>query len=113
MGVLLTGGRDSSSSPLSSAEFYGNNICSIPALPEPRTGHVSFVTGSKTLATCGGWSGPGGREDRGCLVLQPGEGGEWRQGVMGDLALGEQRPPSCPTTRPIGHRCIFPFISSM
>ena len=48
---------------------------------------------------------------RQCLVLQPGEGGGWSQGVMGDLVMGEQRPVSCPTTS--GAACIFPSISGM
>ena len=111
LGVLLTGGNDSTSTPISSVEFFGSEICYVPALPEPRTGHITFVTPNEKIATCGGWSGAGGREDSQCLVLQPGEGGEWKQGVMGNLSLGEQRPTSCPTTG--GGACIFPFIYSM
>ena len=107
LGVLLTGGRDSTSSPLDSAEHFGSATCYVPPLPQPRTGHVTFVTPKERIATCGGWSGADGREDRQCLVLEPGEGGEWSQGVMGDLVLGEQRPGSCPTTS--GGTCIFPF----
>ena len=107
LGVLLTGGRDSTSSPLDSAEFFGSDSCYVPPLPEPRTGHVTFVTPKETIATCGGWSGADGREDRQCLVLEPGEGGGWSQGVMGDLVLGENFATSCPTT--LGDSCIFPF----
>ena len=56
LGVLMTGGRDSTSSPLSSAEFYGSEICYVPALPEPRTGHITFLTPNGFIATCGGWT---------------------------------------------------------
>ena len=123
LGVLMTGGRDSTSSPLASAEWFGSETCYVPPLPEPRSGHVTFVTANKTIATCGGRTEatklplgvhlpvqpvPASRQ---CLVLQPGEGGEWSQGVMGDLVLGEQRPPSCPTTG--GGTCIFPYILGM
>ena len=57
LGVLMTGGRDSTSSPLSSAEWFGSETCYVPPLPEPRSGHVTFVTANKTIASCGGWTG--------------------------------------------------------
>ena len=56
LGVLMTGGRDSTSSPLASAEWFGSETCYVPPLPEPRSGHVTFVTANKTIATCGGWT---------------------------------------------------------
>ena len=54
LGVLMTGGRDSTSSPLASAEWFGSETCYVPPLPEPRSGHVTFVTANKAIATCGG-----------------------------------------------------------
>ena len=63
LGVLITGGKDSFSSPLASAEFFGSATCYVPPLPEPRSGHVSFVKPNGTIAVCGGWAGGDGREN--------------------------------------------------
>ena len=64
LGVLLTGGKDSTSSLLSSAEFFGSEGegCNVPDLPEPRRGHVTFVTSDGTIASCGGWTEGDGQE---------------------------------------------------
>ena len=61
LGVLLTGGRNSTSS-LQSAEFFGSQSCAVHPLPEPRSGHVSFVTPNGTIAVCGGWTVYDGQE---------------------------------------------------
>ena len=61
LGVLLTGGRNSTSS-LQSAEFFGSQSCAVHPLPEPRSGHVSFVTPNGTIAVCGGWTEYDGQE---------------------------------------------------
>ena len=111
-GVLVTGGRDASFKSLSSVEFFGPKSCSVPALPGPRSGHVTFVTGHQTVATCGGWTGAAREMSSQCLVLNLtyGKGGEWQKGVMGDLLLN-QSVTSCPSIE--GPPCVFPFIDSM
>jgi hypothetical protein len=94
--VLLTGGWNEAR--LSSAELYGSSACTIPSLPVPRSAHVTFMTGSGQLATCGGTiDGATYRSD--CLVLTPGSG--WEPGVLGSLTRGgggirPRSPPSKP-----------------
>ena len=76
--VLLTGGYNGDG--LSSTELYPGG-CSPPALPEPRSYHMTFLTpgSSPVVATCGGYDGSWTAS---CLVLQ---GGQWATGVMSDL----------------------------
>jgi hypothetical protein len=64
-------------------ELYGSSACTVPALPEPRRGHVTFLTGSGQLATCGGYN------SRDCLVQTPGSG--WEPGVLGSLTMERYR----------------------
>jgi hypothetical protein len=81
--LLLTGGY--SGSRLSSVEVYGPSACSsVPALPEGRHGHVTFLAPSGDVATCGGIVATGYSND--CLVLRPGSG--WLPGVLGSLSKG-------------------------
>ena len=68
------------------------------------------MTPSKAIATCGGWTGSRGEKNSKCLVLNPGEEGEWKPGVMGDLVMGKQFAATCPTLD--GGICYFPFIFS-
>ena len=77
---------------------------------QARFGHVTFVTPNQTIATCGGWIGSRGKKTSTCLVLNPGEEGEWQPGVMGDLVMGQQFAATCPTLD--GGICNFPFIFS-
>ena len=62
-------------------EFFGPKDCFVPALPTPRTGHVTFVAGG-AVACCGGWTGGGRSQD--CVVLNT-TAQQWSHGVMGDL----------------------------
>ena len=107
----MTGGRGANFTSLPSVEFFGPQDCTVAALPEPRSGHVTFVTPDKRVATCGGWTGETRELSSGCLVLNTtaGAGGEWQGGVMGDLVL-DLFPTTCPTTD--GGACVFPFIDS-
>merc|ERR1719509_304038 len=81
--VLLTGGWDGSTTYLSSTELYPGG-CSPPALPEPRSWHITFLTpgSSPVVATCGGHIYGNRPPVASCLVLQ---GGQWRTGFMSDL----------------------------
>ena len=109
-GVLLTGGKDSGSNPLASVEFLGSENCSVPTLPEPRSGHVSFITSDNRLASCGGWVQRNGRASEAqtdCIVLVK-EEQTWKQGDIGDLML-KQYMSSCPTDNNLAP-CIFPYI---
>jgi hypothetical protein len=83
-GLLLTGGRDSSLNSLSSVEFFGSDQCFVPALPEPRSGHVTFVTPGGAVASCGGLVG--GVKSTQCVVLNI-TGQQWDHGVLADLAF--------------------------
>ena len=76
---------------------------------QARFGHVTFVTSNNLIATCGGWTGASDVESSQCLVLNPGEGGEWQQDVMGDMVMGNQSAATCPTLD--GGICNFPFKS--
>ena len=94
-GVLLTGGWDSNLGSVATVEFFGPVDCFVPALPEPRSGHVTFVTGEGAVASCGGWT-EGFHRSKQCVVLNVTEQ-QWNHGVMGDLVWtqGEQdRHPS-------------------
>ena len=109
-GVLMTGGKDSSSNQLASVEFVGTEDCPVPTLPEPRSGHVSFVTSDNILATCGGWVQRNGRASEAqtdCIVLNKTDQ-IWKRGVMGDLMF-KQYISSCPTADGLA-TCVFPFI---
>ena len=109
-GVLLTGGKDSGSNPLASVEFLGPGDCPVPTLPEPRSGHVSFITSDDFLATCGGWvqrTGRASEPQTDCIVLIK-EEQAWKQGVMGSLML-KQYILSCPTVDDLA-TCIFPYV---
>ena len=109
-GVLMTGGKDSGSNPIASVEFLGSENCSVPTLPEPRSGHVSFITSRDLLATCGGWVQRNGRASEAqtdCIVLDK-EEQTWKHGVIGDLVL-KQYKLSCPTDNNL-ETCIFPYI---
>ena len=107
-GVLMTGGKDSGSNRLASVEFLGPGDCPVPALPQARSGHATFVTAGGTVTTCGGWVQSGGSEPQAdCLVLDK-EEQAWRQGIIGDLVLN-QYLATCPTTDNL-MICIFPYI---
>ena len=68
LGLLLIGGTHSSKASLSSLEVFGLDNCSVPDLPEDRSGHGSFITGWGSLAVCGGWwAGKPWSSD--CIVL--------------------------------------------
>ena len=110
-GVLMTGGKDSGSNSIASVEFLGPGACPVPALPEPRSGHVTFVTAGGAVTTCGGWLQSGGSEPQtDCLVLVK-ETQAWMQGIMGDLVLN-QHLATCPTTVNLV-MCIFPYIKGI
>ena len=83
-GLLLTGGRDSRLNSLSSVEFFGSDKCFVPALPEPRSGHVTFVTPGGAVASCGGFVGV--VKSTQCVVLNI-TAQQWNHGVMADLAF--------------------------
>ena len=40
----MTGGRGANFTSLLSVEFFGPQDCTVADLPEPRSGHVTFVT---------------------------------------------------------------------
>jgi len=70
LGQLLVGGRDNNGNRLSVQVFPppSSNTCSIPQLPEPRTGHsISLLSGGR-LVVCGGK----GDVSRSCIGWQSG-----------------------------------------
>ena len=84
------GGKGEGEEFLSSVEVYGHPGLRVPALPEPRWGHITFLSSSGELVTCLG-SSPS------CLVLAPG-GGAWQAGVVADPSTSRIRPSTVTTT---------------
>ena len=89
-GLLLIGGKDSSSIILPTVEVLGEETCSVPDLPEARLDHGSFLTGWGALAVCGGsWTGKPWSSD--CLVLNK-TSNTWQRGLLGgvldDVVIG-------------------------
>ena len=81
-GLLIIGG-ESVEGPLSSAETFGLENCTVPPLPETRYGHAAFLTSSQQLAVCGGWW-EGKPRSTDCLVLNK-TSGQWERGLLGEL----------------------------
>jgi hypothetical protein len=93
--VLVTGGFNSGQR--STTEVYGST-CSVPALPEPRSTHVTFLTPDGIVAICGGTGmvHGAGRPLLTCLVLAPGS--SWQEERLG--SLGMVRESAAVTTLP-------------
>ena len=91
------GGEDGSSF-LSSVELYGQ-ATTLPALPHPRYGHVSFLSNTGDLVTCGGRY----EDDSSCVTLRPSpEPQAWEVGVVGDLRSSARYLASVVTLAAIG-----------
>ena len=88
--MVVVGGKGEGGEVLSSVEVYGHPGLRVPALPEPRWGHVTFLSSSGELVTCLG-SSPS------CLVLAPG-GGTWQAGVVADPSTRRIRAATVTTS---------------
>ena len=79
---LLTGGLSTSVS-VSTVELYGQN-CDVPHLPQPLDDHITFLTQSGHLATCGGINRKTFAFNSKCWVLNS-ENQRWEKGIIGSM----------------------------
>ena len=90
----MIGGKDSTSSDLSTVEVLGENSCSVPDLPEARSDHGSFLTEWGALAVCGGsWktmANQGKPWSSDCLVLNS-TTKQWDRRILGGVLDDEVR----------------------
>ena len=68
---------------MATVELYGQN-CDTPLLPQPLDDHVSFLTKSGHLATCGGINQESFAFNNKCWVLNS-ENLKWENGIIGSL----------------------------
>ena len=94
------GGKDGSS-VVASVELYGQ-ATSLPALPRPRYGHVSFIANTGELVSCGGRYEDDSPTSS-CVTLRPTpEPWAWEAGVVGDLSSSGRYGASVVTLAAVG-----------
>ena len=80
-------------------ELFPSSNCQVPALPEPRYHHVSFVTEESTVVSCGGRNQLTDNHLRDCLALNV-TSKRWQRGVIGNL--DQARIYASAVTMPVG-----------
>jgi len=97
--VLVTGGITGHSSgwtSTASTEVLGTD-CPTPALPSPRSSHITFLTADGLILTCGGRKETS-EPDNSCLVLDPAS----QSWVSHSILPDEERKASGAVTLPSG-----------